>query len=148
MSAPRLRPAGPSDAAACAALVRALTPGADSQTLPEGMDRFLASIAAPRQASYIADYRYRVADDAQGQLMGLAALKPPRHLFHLFVAKDWQGRGLGLRLFRAATAGDEHLPLTVNSSLAAVGFYARLGFRPTQALQFNDGIHYLPMQRP
>ncbi len=148
MSWPRLRPARASDAAACAALVRALTPGADRQPLPEGLDRFLASIAAPRQAVCIAEQRYRVAEDAQGRLLGLAALRDPRHLFHLFVAPDWQGRGLGLRLFRAATAGDEHLPLTVNSSLAAVGFYTRLGFRPTRTLQFNDGIHFLPMRRP
>jgi GNAT superfamily N-acetyltransferase len=148
MSAPRLRPARTSDAAACAALVRALTPGADSQPLPTGLDRFLASIAAPRQATYIAEQRYCVAVDAQDRPIGLAALRAPRHLFHLFVAADWQGRGLGLRLFRAVTEADEHLPLTVNSSLAAVGFYTRLGFLPTQALQFNDGIHYLPMQRP
>lgn len=148
MRAPRLRPARTSDAAACAALIHALTPDAGRQPPPEGLDRFLASVAAPRQASYIADYRYLVAEDAQGRVIGLAARRPPRHLFHLFVADDWQGRGLGLRLFRAVTEGDEHLPLTVNSSLAAVGFYTRLGFRPTQALQFNDGIHYLPMQRP
>lgn len=148
MSWPRLRPARTRDAAACAALVRALTPGVGAQSPPAGLDRFLASIATPRQAGYIADYRYLVAEAERGRLIGLAALRPPRHLFHLFVAADWQGRGLGLRLFRAATEGDEQLPLTVNSSLAAVGFYTRLGFRPTQALQFNDGIHYLPMRRP
>ena len=148
MNRPRLRPARSGDAAACAALVRALTPGAHDLPQPTGLDRFLASIAAPRQARYIADYRYLVAEDARGRLIGLAALRPPRHLFHLFVAADWQGSGLGLRLFRAVTEGDEQLPLSVNSSLAAVGFYTRLGFRPTQALQFNDGIHYLPMMRP
>jgi GNAT superfamily N-acetyltransferase len=144
----RLRPARAADAAPCAELVRALTPGARLPVPPEGLERFLASISTERQAAYIAQYRYRVAEDEAGRLIGLAALKPPRHLFHLFVAEDWQGRGLGLQLFLAVSAGDEHLPLTVNSSLAAVGFYTRLGFRPTQALQFSDGIHYLPMRRP
>lgn len=148
MRAPRLRPARAADAAACAALVRALTPGAQRQPLPDGLERFLASVSPERQSGYIAQHRYRVAEDGAGRLIGLAALRAPRHLFHLFVAEAWQGRGLGLCLFRAVTVGDEHLPLTVNSSLAAVGFYTRLGFRPTQALQFNDGIHYLPMRRP
>lgn len=148
MKAPRLRPARPADAAACAALVRALIPETAQRPSPEGLERFLASITVERQASYIADYRYQVAEDEAGRLVGLAALRPPRHLFHLFVAEAWQGRGLGRRLFRAVTAGDEHLPLTVNSSLAAVGFYTGLGFRPTQALQLRDGIRFLPMQRP
>ena len=148
MSTPRLRPARVADAAACAALVRALAPEAKLQPPPEGFKRFLASVTAERQAGYIEQYRYFVAEDGAGRLIGLAALRPPRHLFHLFVAEDWQGRGLGLRLFREVTAGDEHLPLTVNSSLAAIGFYTRLGFRPTQALQWRDGIRFLPMQRP
>lgn len=148
MSEPRLRPARAGDAAACAALVRALTPGAELPVPPEGLERFLASVSAERQRLYIAQRRYRVAEDGAGRLIGLAALRSPRHLFHLFVAQAWQGRGLGLQLFRAVTEGDEQFPLTVNSSLAAVDFYTRLGFRPTQALQFNDGIHYLPMRRP
>jgi GNAT superfamily N-acetyltransferase len=145
---PRLRPARAADAATCAELVLALTPAVRLQFPPAGLERFLASISAERQAVYIGQYRYWVAEDDAGRLIGLAALRPPRHLFHLFVAEAWQGRGLGLQLFRAVSLGNEHLPLTVNSSLAAVGFYTRLGFRPTQALQFNDGIHYLPMRRP
>lgn len=150
MSGPglRLRPARVSDAAACAALVRALTPEAQWPSPPDGFERFLASVTAERQAGYIAQYRYWIAEDGAGRLVGLAALRPPRHLFHLFVARDWQDRGLGLRLLRGLTAGDEHLPLTLNSSLSAIGFYTRLGFRPTQALQFRDGIRFLPMQRP
>lgn len=148
MSEPRLRPARAADAADCVALVLALIPEARMEPPPEGFEHFLASITAERQAGYIAQYRYQLAEDERGRLVGLAALRPPRHLFHLFVAEAWQGRGLGLRLFRAVTAGEEGLPLTVNSSLAAIGFYTRLGFRPTQALQARDGIRFLPMQRP
>jgi GNAT superfamily N-acetyltransferase len=139
-----LRLARPADAPACAALVAALIP--ELRFANPGIERFAASIAPARQAGYIASHRYWMAE-YQGRLVGLAALRAPRHLFHLFVAADWQGRGLGLQLFRQVTAGDEHLPLTLNSSLAAIGFYTRLGFRPTQALQFADGIAYLPMRR-
>lgn len=146
--APRLRRAVATDAASCARLVRSLLPELRLQPPPEGLDRFLASIAPARQAQAIAEYRYRVAEDGSGRLVGLAALRAPRHLFHLFVAEHWQGRGLGLRLFRAVTEGEEHLPLTVNSSLAAVGFYTRLGLRPVRALQHADGIRFLPKQRP
>lgn len=143
-----LRPARRADAAACAALVAGFLPALRAQAHAPGLARFRASIGERRQAQAIANYRYLVAEDSSGCIVGLAALRPPRHLFHLFVAARAQGRGLGLQLFRAVSEGSEALPLTLNCSLGAIGFYTRLGFRPTQALQVADGITYLPMRRP
>jgi GNAT superfamily N-acetyltransferase len=142
----RLRLARARDATACADLVAGLVP--ELRLANPGIERFRASIGPDRQRKAITAGRYWVAEDAAGQLIGLAALRAPRHLFHLFVAERHQGRGLGGRLLATATAGDEHLPLTLNSSLGAIGFYTRLGFRPTQALQLADGIAFLPMRRP
>jgi len=144
---PTLRPARRADAAACSALVLRLVPELAVRPRLPGLERFLASVSTQRQQLAIRQHRYWVAE-ADGEIVGLAGLRTPRHLFHLFVAPQWQGRGLGLRLFRAVTEGaDEHLPLTVNSSWAAVSYYSRLGFRPTAALQWADGIAYLPMRR-
>ena len=52
-------------------------------------------------AGYLSEgYDYLVAEE-QGKLVGVVATREDRHLFHLFVADAYQGRGSG-----AATLGD------------------------------------------
>ncbi|MFO0122999.1 MAG: GNAT family N-acetyltransferase [Inhella sp.] len=145
---PQLRLARASDAEACAALVRALSPAFYAH--PDGRDTepFLASIAAERQAHYIAGYRYWVAE-VDRALVGLAAARPPQHVFHLFVDAAWQGQGLGSRLMQALVYGfDPAQAATVNASLAAQAFYACWGFEPDGPAQCQHGVRYQPMRRP
>ncbi len=148
MDGVRLRPATAKDAAACAELVRTLSVAFFEHADGLGTEPFLTSIDAERQASYIDQYRYLVADTGKA-LVGLVALRPPRHLFHLFVAQHWQGNGLGRQLLEAVlNAGDASLPLTVNASLTALGFYRRQGFEPVGPAQTKDGVRFQPMTRP
>jgi GNAT superfamily N-acetyltransferase len=145
---PQLRLAQASDAEACAALVLALSPAFYAH--PDGRDTepFLASIAGERQAQYIAAYRYWVAE-VDGALVGLAAARPPQHVFHLFVDAAWQGQGLGRRLMQALVDDfDPTQPVTVNASLGAQAFYARWGFEPDGPAQCQHGVRYQPMRRP
>lgn len=145
---PQLRLARASDADACAALVRALSPAFYAH--PDGRDTepFLASIAAERQAQSIAAHRYWVAE-VDGEIVGLAAMRSPQHVFHLFVDAAWQGQGLGRRLMQALVDGvDPAQPVTVNASLAAQAFYARWGFEPDGPAQCQHGVRYQPMRRP
>jgi GNAT superfamily N-acetyltransferase len=144
---PALRRATALDAPAAAALVLALSPPFFVEPDGAGAEAFLASISETRQALFMRDYRYLVAEVA-GELVGVAALRPPCHLFHLFVAQRWQGQGLGQRLFDALLQGsDTALPLTVNASLPAIGFYRRQGFELEGEVQSRDGIRFQAMRR-
>ncbi len=144
---PALRRAVPADAAACAALVRSLSPAFFAH--PDGRDTalFWDSVSAERQAGYIAAYAYWVAE-VDGVVVGLAALRPPQHVFHLFVAADWQGQGLGRRLLdRLLADTDPAQPVTVNASLLAQAFYARWGFVIQGPAQLQHGVRFQPMVR-
>lgn len=145
---PQLRLAQASDAEACATLVRALSPAFYAHLDGRDTEPFLASIAAERQAQYIAAHRYWVAE-VDGALVGLAAARQPQHVFHLFVEAARQGQGLGRRLMQALMDGfDLAQPVTVNASLGAQAFYAHWGFEPEGPPQCQHGVRYQPMRRP
>ncbi len=85
-------------------------------------------------------------------IVGVGSMKDHRHLYHLFVQPQQQGRGIARQLWtqlrsRALAHGNGGV-FTVNSSLNAVPVYQRLGFVPTVAPQARHGIRYQPMQLP
>jgi GNAT superfamily N-acetyltransferase len=144
---PTLRRAVPADAAACATLVRALSPAFFEFPDRRGTEPFFESINEAAQARAIASSTYWVAEH-QGQLVGLAGLRAPRHVFHLFVAPAFQGKGLGRRLLATLlSTGEPTLPVTVNASLPALGFYARMGFVAVEAVKTVHGVRFQPMVR-
>ena len=68
----------------------------------------------------------------------------------LFVAPEWQGRGLGLRLvahLEAHALRQGHRLLQVSSSLTARQFYQRLGYRELAFEPRAEGSTYL-MEKP
>ncbi|QNP61011.1 GNAT family N-acetyltransferase [Paenacidovorax monticola] len=89
-----IRTATPDDAEAISALIHlsahhfVADPGA---AVPA---RFLEGIAVPAIHSRIADpaFRYLIAEEG-GALAGAIALQDGRHLYHLFVAAPFRGRG-------------------------------------------------------
>lgn len=93
-----------------------------------------------------------------GRIIGVAALRDDGHafhLFHLFVAPQWQGLGIAARLWEAvrdAMLEDDDLPpdgaFMVNSALGAVPVYERFGFVALGPPVEKNGIAFVPMKLP
>lgn len=150
--APLIRPAGPHDAEAISALILSLAPYfLVEPDRPESAEAFLATLAPAAMAERLADdrYRYHVAE-ADGVLAGVVGVRDASHLYHLFVAEPFHGRGIAARLWdtarRQARAQGNPGRFTVNSSLYAIPVYERLGFVATDVRQVQDGVAFLPMR--
>ena len=95
------------------------------------------------------DFRFYLAEDDKN-LAGVGAMRSNVHLYYLFVAKPYQGRGLARRLW--SQMKEESLTLgnpgkfTVNASNYAVRAYEKLGFRKTEATRERNGVIYNPME--
>ena len=118
---------------------------------PETAAAFLETIGPAAIAEALAGerYRYHVAE-VDGVLAGVVGVRDGSHLFHLFVAEAYHGRGIGARLWetarRDARARGNPGRFTVNSSRHAIGMYERFGFVATDSVQARDGVEYLPLQ--
>jgi GNAT superfamily N-acetyltransferase len=147
----RIRPATGDDAAAISALILGVSPSFTLRPDGEGAEVFLATLSPEAIGGYLAspDYAYRVAEE-DGALAGVVAVRENRHLYHLFVAEAFQGRGLSRRLWDAARdaalrAGNPG-EFTVNSSLYAVPVYEKFGFHPTDPRVEQHGVAWVPMK--
>ncbi|MFZ5842975.1 MAG: GNAT family N-acetyltransferase [Pseudomonadota bacterium] len=147
---PQLRGATIADARAMSALVETLL--AD-WLVPDGNPQALSRLQQIHRPAMMArnindGYRYWLAETADTELIGFVALKPPAHLFNLYVREDWHGRGVGALLWRQlqqtvlAAAGS---CITVNASERAIPVYRRWGFVETEPLQCHDGLRFQPM---
>ena len=81
-----------------------------------------------------------------GQIVGVIEMRG-NYLKSLFVAGEYQGRGIARRLLARALAGREGAEITVNASAYAEAAYERLGFRPTGDWTVSYGLRYRPMLR-
>jgi GNAT superfamily N-acetyltransferase len=84
------------------------------------------------------------------RLAGVVALRDHNHLYHLFVAQPFQGRGLSRKLWEhaketALAAGNQD-GFTVNSTPYAVPIYQRFGFKATGPRTEANGISFVPME--
>ena len=121
-----------------------------------GAEHFLEGVSLEAETKYLNDPRYHfiVAHDAE-KLVGFIAMRDVTHLFHLFVAPSYQGRGLGRQLWQQAhhyaithpTCNNAEPIFTVNSSLQAAPVYQRFGFIESGAVVQTHGISFVPMQR-
>src|SRR5690606_40652166 len=77
-----------------------------------------------------AGFDYHVAEVA-GEIVGVVGMRDGSHVYHLFVAEEHQGRGLGRALWEHAKAEclrrGRPAAFTVNSSRGAVPIYERFG---------------------
>ncbi len=118
-----------------------------------GSEGFFNSVSIRAISDYLSDtrYRYWLAQDPQGLLLGLLALRDASHVFHLFVRASHQGQGVASQLWRTALSYlQEHgntVEITVNSSVRAAPSYQHWGFRATTEVQSKDGLRFLPMSR-
>lgn len=115
----------------------------------DGFRRLLSTMVtrAVEQRLDDGNYGYRVAVCGEN-VVGVCAMRGVTHLYHLFVADEWQGRGVGRRLWEAVLHDDGNRTrvFTVNASTHARGFYARLGFVAAGRAIQREGIRSWPMQ--
>ena len=99
-----IRPAEPSDAAAISELVSALvTKFIAPDCSPSGAVILLNSMTTEAIAGYIsqANFDYQLAT-LEGELVAVVATRDNSHLYHLFVAEAYQGRGYATLLWQQA----------------------------------------------
>jgi GNAT superfamily N-acetyltransferase len=146
----RVRIPRATDAGRISALLTALTEefiAGDFST--EGREHLMSEFSVAAMAGRLAsaDYRFHVAE-ANGELVGVVALRGNSHLYLLFVSKSWHRKGLARRLWgvarQAAPAGIGRF--TVNASRYAVPAYERLGFRMAGAMIERSGVRAQPME--
>src|SRR4051812_20674639 len=147
-----LRPGSPSDAAAIARLIASFQSELTDDPSGAGAESYIASVSLEAERNYLGSERYRYFVALVGeQLAGVIAIRDNSHLFHLFVARGHQRRGLARRLWEQAhhEAQLQGNPgtFTVNSSLNAVPVYAAFGFAPDGPVISAHGISFLPMRR-
>ena len=84
--------------------------------------------------------------------MGIIATRDRTHVFHLFVARSHQGRGIARELWRRARerarAASRDEVFSVNSSLIAEPVYRRFGFERVSGPIRESGIELVPMRYP
>ncbi len=146
-----IRSATIEDAAAISQLVTASAREHIAPTLSAaGLAHLLAEMEQESVAARIRHgYKFFVALESDA-LIGIAAVRPPAHLYYLFVDTRHQRKGIGRQLWNrtydwiTSSTGDE--PITVNSSLNAVSVYERLGFAPAGPPEDLHGVRYQPMR--
>ena len=149
----KLRPAHIDDAVAISALVQRFLSEFTISPDGSGAELFLESVSVNAEASYITDSRYRyIVATEETMLAGFIALRDDSHIFHLFVASEFQRRGLAKQLWNAAKAAAEsagnRVGFTVNSSPFALPIYERFGFERNGSLVEKHGICFVPMYLP
>lgn len=78
-------------------------------------------------------------------LIGLITIKPPSHLFNLFVHQDLHNKGIARRLWEHMLMRLKPSSVTVFSSRHAVALYLKLGFQHSGEKISNDEIVCYPM---
>lgn len=154
-----MRPAGPADAAALQAIGRltftetfgSLYPPADLDHFLEtahGLARIRADLTDPAKKAWLVE--------AGGQAIGYALAGPCKlphpgvtadcgEVERLYLARGWQGGGLGSRLLAAALAwleGEGLRPIWIgvwSENLGAQRLYARHGFEVVGSYEFEVG---------
>jgi GNAT superfamily N-acetyltransferase len=146
-----IRSATVADAAAISALVIACTREHIASSLADGgLSHLLSEMTPEQQAERIRNgYQYFVALESDA-MVGTAAIRPPAHLYYLFVDTRQQQRGIARELWNHArewvARSTNHEPITVNSSLNAIAVYQRLGFTIVGPPVENQGVRYQPMR--
>ena len=96
-----------------------------------------------------AGYKYHVAEK-DGRLVGVVAVRGNTHLYHLFVAEQYQREGIAKKLWQVAMevclSNGNPGEFTVNSSEYALGIYKQFGFVAQPGPQIHKGVVFFPMK--
>jgi GNAT superfamily N-acetyltransferase len=147
-----IREASETDASQISDLItRTVLEFQDEDLTKQGKKSLLETMTPEAISGYIFGdtYRYYVADH-QGKVVGVIATKENRHLFQLFVAKEFHKRGIATKLWKSAL--DHSISIgnkgyfTVFSSGYALEFYTKMGFVPTGDAFWKNGVRSTPME--
>lgn len=139
--------------------IRKLTKEEHPAALQRALDVFMQFEAPIYPEEGVLDFTHFIRDMApgmaidyygafdKGMLVGMMAMRKPRHLTLAFIRADYQCKGIGCRLFDCLLRDKGESAITVNSSPIAVAFYRKLGFKDTDTIQTTNGISYVPMCR-
>lgn len=140
-----------SDAEEISTLITELSGPFFISPLRVGAEPFLASVSVQAERQYLSssNFLFYVARE-DTKLAGFVALRDNSHLFHLFVAKQYQGKGLSKKLWnivklQAVKTGNQGF-FTVNASLNAIPAYQKFGFITKGGVQRTHGIAFQAMQ--
>lgn len=146
-----IRPLEPRDIPAVAALFRILAlEFIVHDAAQETAAMFLAANDAKAIGGYVESgfvYHVAIVDDA---LAGFIGVRERKHLYHMFVARQAQGRGIARAMWDVARrcaidAGGDGV-FTVNASDHAVGVYQAMGFARSAPRQSVKGLDVNPMR--
>jgi GNAT superfamily N-acetyltransferase len=139
-----MRPATAADYPALADLLHALALVFILPGMPvEAAATFLRENDKEAMLAYRAQGHVVTVAEIAGELAGFIAIRPPSHLFHLFVAQPFQRRGVARALWCAAR-GDA-ARFTVNASPYAIPVYTAMGFACAGPLACHHGVTFQPM---
>jgi GNAT superfamily N-acetyltransferase len=115
----------------------------------QGRDLFAQVVTADYLCSLPLRQGFTLVAKLEGRMVGMCAFRDGHHVTLFFVLPEFQGQGIGRRLFdaaveRARTNGAAKLE--VHSSPVAVPVYEALGFSVTGSEKVEDGIRYIPME--
>lgn len=147
----KIRPGVGSDAADVAALIASFNAELMDEPTGAGAEQYLASVSEDAERVYLESERYRYLLAFEGAaLAGFIALRDSSHIFHLFVSRPHQRRGLARHLWHRARddAMFDVAPrvFTVNSSINAVPVYQAFGFVSAGSVAKVHGISFRPMR--
>ena len=116
----------------------------------EARRKFLEENSADAIRRFVSSgFRYHVAE-MNGVLVGFVGVRDNKHLYHLFVAKTLQRKGIGHMLWSLAKEECEMAghrgAITVNSSNNAMPVYERWGFCRDGPAKHSNGVTYNPMK--
>jgi len=117
----------------------------------EGLENLLESLHVRETETRIGDGWLHLICSIANDLDGLLVVKPPSHLYHLFVRREFQKQGIARSMLAQA---DQWTNLqfgkcieTVNSSMNSIEVYRRLGFGICGDVISKKGVRYQPMNR-
>lgn len=79
------------------------------------------------------------------QILGVLAGRK-EHISLFFVDQNYQGKGIGRKLFNSFKDRVQEKEITVNSFPYSVKIYEKLGFNIVDKEQIKNGIRYVPMK--
>ncbi|MGQ8367236.1 GNAT family N-acetyltransferase [Glaciecola sp. 1036] len=144
----KVRAATLEDAENLASLVRSLAHfyiDQDTDNLPLWLAETLTTSAFERR---LTDDNYvNLVCVIDNKIVGYIALKEKSHLYHLFVDKNFHGRGIARMLWTSLSPFlSKSTPTTVRSSVYAVPVYQKLGFIICGEKATKNGVSFQPME--